>query len=338
MAEQLRVGIIGCGKIAHVDHAPGYNTIPGVKIVALMDILPKKIRSLQKAHAPDAEGYTDLEKFLASGLDAVSVCTPNYLHCSQTVAALKAGLHVLCEKPMAATPADATKMIETARKMGKVLQINHTLHYIPIFRRAAEIVQAGTIGTPIHVRCVRSGGSTPDKGWSPGAKWFVTKACAGGIILDIGVHMAEIMQTIAGKIAEIAAYTDIRTKTIDVVDNATALMRFENGATGVLELSWTTPVGAMLMEVYGTRGTMRLFFNKENPLEVLLPGKQKTKVLYPKLKKLPHSQLCFINAIRGKAPSPTPGELGREAVALCDAIARSGATRRFVPVQKFEEA
>jgi len=336
MASPLRVGIIGCGKIANVDHAPGYNSLPNVKIVSLLDVLPKKIKALKKAHAPDAEGFTDLNKFLASGLDAVSICTPNHLHYPQTMAALEAGLHVLCEKPMAATPAQTTEMIDAAKAAGKVLQINHTLHYVPVYRRLAELVKSGIIGSPIHVRCIRSGGSTPDKGWSKGARWFVMKECAGGIILDIGVHMAEIMQTIVGNIAEVAAYTDTRTVRIDVPDNCVALMRFENGATGVLELSWTTPVGAGMMEIYGTRGTIRQGFHPEHPIELIFRGKRKNRVEYPKLKKSPHSQKAFVDAIRGKAPSPTPGELGRRAIALCDAIARSGETGQFVRVQRFD--
>lgn len=337
MAKTLRVGIIGCGKIAHVDHAPAYKTIPGVRIVSLLDIYRKKVDALRRAYGPDALGFTDLDAFLDSGLDAVSICTPNHLHYPQTLAALKAGLHVLCEKPTAATPSQTTRMIEAARKAKKILQINHTLHYVPLYVRMAELVASGAIGRPIHIRCLRAGGTSPDKGWSPGARWFVSKACAGGIILDIGVHMAEIMQTIVGPIAEVAAYVDTRSRGIDVPDNVAALFRFDNGATGVLELSWTIPAGGGMLEIYGTEGTLRQGFSRDHPIEILYPiGKKKSRAVYPKLKKkIRNSQQCFIDAIRGKGPSPTPGELGREAVALCHAIARSGESGRFVPVQRF---
>ena len=269
----------------------------------------------------------------------MSICTPNNFHFPQTLAALKAGVHVLCEKPMAAVPAETTRMIAAAKKAKRVLQINQTLHYLPAYIKIADLVAEGAIGTPMHVRCIRAGGSTPDKGWSPGAKWFVSKASQGGLILDIGVHMADMMKWVAGRITEVAAYVDTRNPRIDVPDNVSAVMRFDNGATGVLELSWTFPCGAGLLEVYGTKGTIRQGFSGDRPIELIQPGAKgkPEKRTYPKPPRTAkHSQQCFIDAVRGKAPSPTPGELGRDAIALCDAIARSGGTGKFVKVQRFK--
>lgn len=339
MGRKLRVGIIGCGKIANADHVPGYLRTPGAEIVALLDIVPAKMEALNAKHGLSAQPYTDLATFLNSGLNAVSICTPNSLHCPQTLAALKAGLHVLCEKPMAAVTAEATRMVDAAARAGKVLQINQTLHYLPVYAKMAETVQAGVIGEVIHVRCLRCGGNTPDVGWSPGAKWFVSKAFQGGVVLDIGVHMAELMQWVAGDIAEIAAYVDTRKPGIDVPDNASVLMRYASGATGMLTLSWTMPVGGGFFEVYGTKGTLRQgFASGPESFEVILKnGKAgKRKTVHPKPK--PHmknSQQRFIEAIDGKSPSPTPGELGREAIALCQAIQQSGETGRMVKVKRF---
>ncbi|HEO71810.1 MAG TPA: Gfo/Idh/MocA family oxidoreductase, partial [Candidatus Hydrogenedentes bacterium] len=179
---------------------------------------------------------------------------------------------------------------------------------------------------------------SPDKGWSPGAKWFVSKAAQGGLVLDLGVHMADLLRWIAGDVAEIAAYVDTRAKRIDVPDNFSALLRFESGATGVLELSWTIPCGGMLIEVYGTKGTLRHGFAGDRPLELIQPAgnEGRPRVSYPKPRsKAKNSQQCFLEAIRGKMASPTPGELGRDAVALCEAIAKSGETGRFVKVRRF---
>jgi len=336
MSKKLRVGIIGCGKIANVDHVPGYLSIPGVEVVSLMDIEPSQMDKLNQNHGLDAESFQSLTQFLTSGLDAVSVCTPNCFHYEHTLAAFKAGLHVLCDKPMAAVLPEATRMIKEAEKAGKVLQINHSLHYHAPYVKIAELVQAGKIGTPIHVRCLRSGGTTPDVSWSPGATWFVSKAFQGGVVLDIGVHMAELMQWVAGEITEVASFVDTRLQHIDVPDNANALMRFANGATGMLTLSWTTPVGGGYFEVFGTEGTIRQGFGPE-PIEMIQTSKSgRTKTTYPKPKaKLKRSQRGFVDAILGKAPSITPGELGREAVALCAAIQESSDKRRFVKVKRF---
>jgi len=338
MARKLRIGIIGCGKIATVDHVPHYKSIPGVEIVSLLDIKRRQIDKLKDALDLDAKGFTDEVRFLNSGLDAVSICTPNCFHYPQTLAALKHGIHVLCEKPMAATPAECTGMIAAARSKKRVLQINQSLRYLPIYQTMADLVQKGAIGEPTHVRCIRAGGPTPDIGWSPGAKWFVSKKYQGGLILDIAVHMTDLMRWMAGDISQVAAYVDTRITRIDVPDNVMVLTRFANGATGVLELSWTFPVGAGYLEVYGTKGTLRQGFDPNHPIEVLAPGAKhgQYKVAHPKLtKNAKTSQQGFVDAILGNAPSVTPGELGRKAIAMCDAIAKSGQTGKFVSVKRY---
>lgn len=336
MPRPLRIGIIGCGKIAHIDHVPGYKNIRGVEVVSLLDVKPSQMRKLNKEQGIDARAFKDWGAFVASGVNAVSICTPNNFHYSQTLAAFEAGLHVLCEKPMAAFPAEAKRMVKAARKAHRVLQINQTLHYLPVYQKTAELVAAGTVGHVTHIRCIRSGGSTPDKNWSPGATWFVSKESQGGLILDIGVHMADLMRWVAGEITHVAAYVDTRLKHIDVPDNVSALMRFANGATGVLELSWTTPCGAGLLEVYGTKGTLRLGSDPAHPIEISNPAPTKKghTVRRPKVRANARtSQQHFIDAIRGKGASPTPGELGFRAVALCDAMAKSGESGRFVRVK-----
>ena len=339
MAEVLRVGILGCGKIAHEDHTPGLIGVKGARIAALCDINPEQMEKLaEKYGLKDAVRFTDPAAYLKSGLiDATVICTPNKLHKQMTLDALKAGLHVLCEKPMAATSAEATKMIEAAKAAGKVLQINHTLRYWPPYIAIAELARRGAIGKLVHLRCLRAGGTSPDVGWSPGAAWFVSKEWEGGIVLDIGVHMAEVMRWAAGPVSELVAVTTTRAKKIDVPDNASVILKFESGATGVLELSWTIPIGANYLEIYGEKGTLRLGFSSGLPLELIKPGKDGAQeILYPELPtRGRNSQQAFYDAVRGKCMTATPGELGRDAVALCEAIIKSGETGKFVAVKQF---
>lgn len=337
MPKHVRVGIIGCGKIAEMDHVPGLKSAKAARIASLLDADLGRMENLRKMFGLDAQMHTDWDSFIASGLDAVVVCTPNHLHVPQTVAALKSGMHVLCEKPMAGNTADATKAVEAARKAGKILHINQTFRYWPMCQVMAKCVADGAIGQPIHVRSFRCHGSTPDVGWSPGAKWFVSKAAQGGLLLDLGVHMADLMEWVVGPVTDVAAKVDIRTPGIDVPDNVTALMRFADGASGSLTLSWTAACNENVFEIYGTEGTLRTNFSGENPIEISRPGVRNGKPTYPKVpKRVPNSQQAFIDAILGKAPSPTPGELGRNAVALCEAIAQAGDTGKFVKVKRFK--
>ena len=335
MSKELRIGVVGCGQIAAVSHAPSFNATRGARIVALCDKVADKAESMRKNFAPEAQCFRRFDKMLGADLDAVSICTPNNLHAPMTLDALKAGLHVLCEKPLAGTLADATKMVTAARKAKKILHVNQSLRYCADYVTVADLVAKGRIGKPIHARCIRAGGATPDKNWSSGATWFVRKKNQGGIILDIVVHMADFLKYAVGDVTQVAAFTETRTPGIDVIDTATTLLRFKNGATGHLVVSWAMPVGAALLEIYGTKGRIRMGFS-DQPIELTRVAKHGHETTYPDLKKRVKSSFAaFVDAVNGKGPSPTPGQVGRGAVAICEAIAESGKRREFVKVKPF---
>jgi len=331
----VRLGIAGCGRIAEVAHLLGLSRIKGVRIVALMDTDPAKVRRLREL-APGARVFTDYDAFLDDGLDAVSICTPNHLHSPMAVKALHRGLHVLCEKPIAGTLEEASGMIAAAHDAGRILHINHSLRYHPHYATVAQLVHQGAIGTVQHVRCIRAGGSLPNESWSPGADWFVSRAAQGGLLLDIGIHMVDLMRWIAGEVRQVAGSLHRRSARIEVPDNVCALLQFEAGCTGSLELSWTFPVGAGLLEVYGSAGRIRLGAAdapQQTPVElVTLRHGEETTTYPPLVTRIPDSYECFIRAVTGRSPSPTPGELGRDALAICLAIERSHQSGRFAEV------
>ncbi|MHC4884303.1 MAG: Gfo/Idh/MocA family protein [Planctomycetota bacterium] len=327
---KVRVGIIGCGKIAQVHHVPALLAMPGkATIAALYDVSEKTAKALQAMHTLDAPICTRLKQLLALELDAVVISTPNSTHCPLTCKALEAGLHVLVEKPMAASLAEADRMIALAKKKRKVLAVNQTLRFTPPYVMIKKLIDRGRIGELIHLRCLRSMGRSPDKSWSPGADWFVQKKFRGGLIMDIAVHMADIMELYAGPAEKLYANTQIREKGHEVPDNVTSLIEYRNGATGVLELSWTTPVGGGYLELYGTKGTIRMGFDG-GKLELAKPGKGFEEVKPTKTK---NAHQCFVDDIQGKAKTPVDGPAGRSALALCLAIEKSGKTGRPVTLK-----
>ncbi len=335
MAEKIRVGVVGCGKIATVSHVPDYVKQKDVQIAALCDILPEKAELMKKEQAPEAAIYTEFSEFLKADLDAISICTPNDLHYSMTMAALENGWNVLCEKPMASNLDEASEMIAKAEQKRRVLQINQSLRYTGLYGKVADLVHGGVIGEPTHLRCMRASTAPPNKNWSVGADWFVSKAHHGGIILDIAIHMADLLKWLAGDVDSISAYNSTQTPGIDVVDNVNAMLKFNNGAIGVLELTWTSAVGGGLLEIYGTKGRIRIGFGEE-PIELTTveDGEAKTECIQPE-SDVKSSYTAFIDAVRGIAPSRTPGELGRDALALCMAIQEAGETDQEVKVKKF---
>lgn len=335
MGSKYRVGIIGCGTISRLSHVPGFLEAVA-EIAALYDVVPEKAAAMAAQAGGEPRICGSLGEILAMDLDAVAVATPNSLHCAQTVAALKRGLHVLCEKPIAGTLADATLMVSAARRAGRVLHINQSFHYIPTYVAIAELISRGAIGEVIHLRCLRAGGETPDKGWSPGSTWFVQKAYQGGIVLDIGVHMADLLRWYGGEVESVQAHVATRTPGIDVPDNVSALLQFRNGATGILELSWTTPSGGWFLEVYGTEGAIRFGFSG-NAIELMQKKDGRWETLHPDVKtEVRSSHQAFLDAIAGVAPSPTSGILGRNALALCDAIMRAGERGKVQKVKRYE--
>lgn len=333
VGNEISVGIAGCGKIAAVSHVPGLQAVPGVRVTALCDADVARAEALRESAAPDAVVCADFDALLASRPDAVAVCTPNNLHHAMATAAMESGAHVLCEKPLAGTLCEADELVSAAARTGRVLHVNQSLRYLPAYVTIARLVAEGRIGEPIHARCLRAGGRSPDKGWSPGATWFVSRDSQGGVILDIAVHMADLLKWVMGDVESVAAFVDTRIPGIDVPDNVSALFRFAGGGTGVLELSWSMPAGGGYLEIYGTGGRLRSGFTEE-PLELTTMEGEKAVTTFPGLVAPERDSFAsFIAAIRGEADSPTPGSLGRDAVALCEAIAESGERGEFVRVR-----
>ena len=119
----LKIGIIGCGKITQVRHAPEYAENPDCELAAFYDFIPERAEEMVKEYGGTA--YASVEALLDSGLDAVSVCVANADHAAVTLKALAKGLHVLCEKPMATTLQDCESMAKAAAESGRVLMLGH---------------------------------------------------------------------------------------------------------------------------------------------------------------------------------------------------------------------
>jgi len=339
MTAEIRVGILGCGKIANTDHIPGFLGLEGSRITALCDVNPGAIEATRAAFPAlaDATCFGDETEFMESGLiDAVAVCTPNDCHCPQTLAACRAGLHVLCDKPMAASLDEATAMIEAAHTAGVILQINHSLRFNAQYQAAVGLARDGSIGEPFHVRCIRACAKTPNESWSLGADWFVQKEHQGGLVLDIGIHMADFLRMIMGDVEKVAGLVDTRRSDINVPDNVNALFRHKNGGTGILELSWTAPGGAGFVEVYGTQGQIRMGFG-DKAIELRKSDGDESVISFPEPAATRNSQYVFRDAIRGESPSLTPGEYGRRALAICLAIEESSRSGQFAAVEQFPD-
>ena len=189
--EKLRVGIIGCGGIANGKHMPALRSqADKADMVAFCDIVVERAEKAAKDFgAPGAKVYENYRELLEDGsIDVVHVCTPNRSHCEITVAALEAGKHVMCEKPMATTAADAQKMLDAARKTGKKLTIGYQNRCRPDSLLMKKAVDAGALGDiyfakahAIRRRAVPTWGVFLNE-YEQG----------GGPLIDIGTHALDL--------------------------------------------------------------------------------------------------------------------------------------------------
>ncbi len=328
--KKLKIGIIGCGQISKCLHVPDLLGLgKQAEIAGLCDIDVKKASALAKANKLDVKVYKKAADLLASGIDAVVIATPNDSHYELTMQSLKAGVHVLVEKPMTTDLRKANAMLALAEKQNLILQTNQTFRYLPMYNRMKQILDSGELGAPQHVRCLRVMTATPNIAWSPGADWFVSKAAHGGLLMDIAVHMADLLHWFFGGIKSISAQNTIRLPKGEVIDNTVSLFRFENGATGVLELSWTAPFGASAFEIYCEKGTIILNPDSAS-FSVRLKGSDKVKTIEAAKCKFDNSHTWFINAIRGKSGNPAGGNVGRNAVAILSAMEKSSESGKAV--------
>ena len=261
----LKIGIVGCGKIAQVRHAPEYSENPDCQITGFYDFVPENAQKLAREYG--AKAYDSLEALLSSGVDAVSICSANVAHASAAIAALERGIHVLCEKPMAVTPEDVEAMIQAQEKSGKFLMIAQNQRFARAHVEARRLISEGAIGRVLAFHTTF--GHPGPEGWtgSRNSWFFDKKRAAFGAMADLGVHKTDLMHYLLGEpivkvTAQIATldkkYPDGTPITVD--DNAFCLYETASGVRGTMHVSWTFyGQEDNSTRIYGTGGILRIY-------------------------------------------------------------------------------
>jgi predicted dehydrogenase len=342
---RLRVGVIGLG-IGRM-HIEGWREHPDAEVVAIADADPARLAQVGERYAI-ARRFSSGEALLAAGeLDVVSVCTPNKFHQALSIAAFEAGAHVLCEKPMAMSAAEGRTMLAAAQRAGKRLMINFSYRFSAASRGLKAQVDAGVFGDFYFGRSVWH----RRRGMPGFGGWFGQQALAGGgPLIDLGVHRLDLALWLMGHpkptwvlgsthdpIARpLAAASG---KAFDVEDLAAALIRFDNGATLIVEASWAANIQeAELMEtrLLGTRaGLLQKNLNEGYTFDAQIfteqHGAQFDVHLHPPTAPAHSAMHDFAAAILAGQPHPAPGEEGLVVMELLDAIYESA--RRGEPVR-----
>ena len=275
--EKVRVGIIGCGGIANGKHLPALSKAKDAEVAAFCDLIPERAQEAAKKYGtPDARCYTDYRELLEDkSLDTIHVCTPNRSHSEIAVAALEAGKHVLCEKPMAINYAEAMKMVAASKKSGRLLTIGYQNRCRADSLYLKAECEKGTLGE-IYFAKARALRRRAVPTW---VVFLNEHEQGGGPLIDIGTHSLDLtlwmMNNYKPKYAVGTTYHKLNgqkntaniwgdwdPEKFTVEDSAFGFIVMENGATILLESSWalnTTEVSEAVTALCGTKAGADMF-------------------------------------------------------------------------------
>ncbi len=341
MESKLKVGVIGVGGIARA-HMPGWIDSPLTEVVAGCDVVDSALQTWGEKYGVANLSANADDLLNDPDIDIIDVCTPNNYHAPLAIAALNAGKHVICEKPLAPSPALIRDMIAARDASGKTLMTAQHFRFSSASKAMKAEIDAGTLGSIYHAR-----GWMLRRAAAPTRPGFILKQHAtGGACIDIGVHILDLTLWFMGNPKPISvtgvARSDLAHKPgtfsiwggaippeFDVEEFASAFVRFDNGATLVLEVSWLlhhkTEGEDMQMWLYGTEGGSH--WPQNEVYQTDYSAQRHLNRTLPQVYGLrePHAQECieFAQAILDGAPSPVPAEQSLQVLTILDGVYRS---------------
>ena len=243
--------VVGVGDITRKRVLPAILAEPRSRLGGIVT------RDPAKAQPYGVQSWSDLDTALAeSDATAVYIATPVFLHAPQTIAALRAGRHVLCEKPMALNYADSLAMQRASEDTRCTLGIAYYRRMYPKVDRARELIEAGVIGRPVFAEATAHDWFNP---LGTSRAWLADpKQSGGGPLRDIGSHRIDLMNYLFGKPINAIGHMSTLVQPLDVEDNATVMIEYEGGVRGVVDVRWHSRVVRDEFRVRGTEGEIDL--------------------------------------------------------------------------------
>ncbi|HKS27646.1 MAG TPA: Gfo/Idh/MocA family oxidoreductase [Pyrinomonadaceae bacterium] len=248
MSNQLKFGIVGAGRIAQA-YAEAFEGLEAARVVAVSDVNHEAAQALaERLHCRAYSSHTAMAQELS--LDAVVVCTPPVTHRDICLELFERGIHVLCEKPLSLNSANASLMIETARRYGVTLMMASKFRYAEDVIRARSLVASGTIGEVVLLDNAFT--SRVDMG----SRWnSVPEISGGGVLIDNGTHSVDLMRYFLGALSEVHVVEGRRSQGLDVEETVRLCVRNDEGVLGNIDLSWSIDKQLSgFLNIYGTEG------------------------------------------------------------------------------------
>jgi predicted dehydrogenase len=351
---KLRTGLIGCGKVGHL-HAVALASLPESQFVAVCGRTPEKARLFAEKYGVKA--YTNVSEMVAAEkLDAVCMCTPHPEHAGPTIAAARAGVHVLVEKPLASSLADCDAMLAAAKAGGAMIGMVCQRRFYPPCQRIRQAIDAGKVERPVLGTTVMFGWR--DEAYYRSDPWRGSwKGEGGGVLVNQSPHQLDLLLWYFGEVEEVFGYwANLNHPYIEVEDTAVAVVRFKSGALGNIVVSNSqNPAINVRVSVHGSNGISvgvqtdggAMFVAGvttaiEAPYNDIwtVPGeeanlakwKAEDAQLFNSIKPMEYFHRLqiqdFLQAIQERRPPAVTGEEGRATVELFTAIYRATRDRR----------
>lgn len=254
MAEKVKWGVIGAGGIARrrtIKETMLYAQLAEIK--ALMDVDEKAAEEVSGEWKIE-RWFTDVEQLLQEDIEAVYIASPNYAHYQQVKASLEAGKHVLCEKPLSLTLKEGEELALLAEKQGLKLGVAFMMRFNVYHKEIKKLIEEGALGQPVAGRAQLTCWYPP----LPSAWRQDKEKGGGGALIDMGCHCIDLLEWFLGETTEVAAFLDTITHSYPVEDTSTVILKFKNGAQGIVDNYFNVPDKAAknILEVYGTKGAI----------------------------------------------------------------------------------
>ncbi len=249
----IGIALIGAGRIGQI-RARVLNEAKSAELLAVADA---NIAAAARVASPArARSFSDWRECIsAPGVDAVIVATPTMLHAEIASAALAAGKHVLCEKPLARNVAEAERIVDAARASGKVLKTGFNYRHLPHIRKAKELVEGGELGELSFMRCHFGHGGRPgfEKEWHTDPE-----ASGGGVLLEQGIHVMDLIRYLLGEpVRVLGQRSNFFWNLREVEDNCFCLFETKNRQIAQVHVSWTQWINSFRLDLYGRNGYLQ---------------------------------------------------------------------------------
>jgi UDP-N-acetylglucosamine 3-dehydrogenase len=311
---KLSVGVIGVGAMGK-NHARLYSELPNVELIGVADV--NEILATSIAQTYGCKPYADYHDLLDGNLDAVSIAVPTTLHNKVALDAIKKGINVLVEKPIADTVENADEIIKAARENRIKLMVGHVERFNPAIIKLKELIDSGLLGDVVSISAKRVG-------------YYDPRIRDVGIIIDLGTHDIDIMSYLYGEgVKEV--YASAGSVVHSHEDHAIITLNFGSGSSGVIDTNWLTPHKVRNLTVIGSKGiaevnyieeTLRIFdqewirdakIEKEEPLKLEL--------------------MHFIDCVQHDREPLVSGEEGKHALAVALAAVESARTGKVCEIK-----